>query len=268
MKWLVFIMTLLAFCVLSRALHAKEPRALTLAESDVAPIRTALGFTTMLTFDARPSSVILGDQDAFKVEYAGNGLALKPVVSHAKTNLFVFTDYDRFSFRLLVGPQGEADYAIRVKGKRAQSYSGDAVGSGVAPPALVERRLGQGKVCGGYRLVVESIGWPRSGSTYLVRFRVGSVRAGIPANGQPFEPGDFDIAQDGRSLPIENLYLEGLAFTKQTPRLRGTLVLRQAAIKSGQPLILTFSPDFLKKQNRCLSVAFSRHITARAKKKS
>jgi hypothetical protein len=261
MKWLAFIMTLLAFCAFSRVLHAKEPRTLTLTESDVAPVRTAIGYTTMLNFDARPSSVILGDQDAFKVEYVGNGLAIKPVVAHAKTNLFVFTDYDRFSFRLTAGPTAEADYMIRVKNKRSESYSTGGSGEESAKPqssALIERRINRKTACAGFQLAVESIAWPKSQSTYLITLRVTLVRPGVKSEDLPFEPGDFEVSQGSKSLAIENLYLQRLIFSKQTRSIRGTIVIRQTEIERGKPITLTFAPDFLKKQGRCLSVAFKR----------
>ena len=73
MKWLVFVLTLLAVCMLTRAVEAKTPRTVILSEAEVAPIYAALGYTTMLQFDGRPTSAILGDQDAFKIEYVGNG---------------------------------------------------------------------------------------------------------------------------------------------------------------------------------------------------
>lgn len=262
MKWLAFIMALLAFCCFSWVLHAKEPRTMTLDESDVAPVRTAIGYTTMLNFDARPSSVILGDQDAFKVEYVGNGLAIKPLFAHAKTNLFVFTDYDRFSFRLTAGPTTEAEYMIRVKNRRIKTYeieSGESAATKPQSAPLIERRINRKTACAGFELAVESIAWPKSESTYLITLRVTLVRAGKQPEDLPFEPGDFEVSQGSKAIAIENLYLQRLIFSKLTRSIRGTIVIRQSEMERGKPITLTFAPDFLKKQGRCLSVAFSRH---------
>ena len=264
--------------MISQELHAREgrtdlrpkqeTRTLSLAESNVAPIRTALGFTTMLNFDVRPSSVILGDQDAFKIEYAGNGLAIKPVIARAKTNLFVFTDYDRFSFQLIAGPQNEADYAIHVKGKRP--YSEDTPDKADSRTRKIEKmivkKIGSGKVCDGFELTVDSIAWERNGGTYQAKFGVRNVQSEIPVDGLHFQPGDFDVFQNRKSLPIENLYLDGLVFTKQLRKIQGTLVLAEANLKKGAPLVLIFSPDFLKNKNRCLSVPFSRRSVSSHKK--
>lgn len=271
MKWLVFVLSVLVFCAFSRALQAKEPRTITVSESDVTPIRTALGYTTMLTFDSRPSSVILGDQDAFKVEYVANGLAIKPLLGHGKTNLFVFTDYERFSFRLLAGPAAEVDFSVRVKPKRPDSYSGQ----GQAAPSvqneaseLVTRAVKRRAACAGFDLVLERLAWPKTQSTLLVTFRVSAQKKSALTKEQGFEPGDFAISQDERTLPIETLYLEGLRLSKDQPLIRGTLVLRYSAITADKPMLLTFTPDFLKGSGRCLSVPFSRRATGTAKKKT
>jgi len=118
----VFLFLPVLAVAMAASAFGKAPKILTLDDSDVATVHTALGFTTMLTFDSRPSTVILGDQDAFKIEYAVNGLAIKPVVPHADTNLFVFTDYDRYNFKLIAGPTADADYVLKISPQKPQGY--------------------------------------------------------------------------------------------------------------------------------------------------
>ena len=48
-------------------------------------IQTAIGFSTILEFQSKPLSAVLGDQDGFKLEYVGNSITLKPLIHGAKS---------------------------------------------------------------------------------------------------------------------------------------------------------------------------------------
>src|SRR5256885_2332440 len=113
MQCLGFLLALTAF-VCPVAL-ARSGRTVILRETDVAEIKTVIGYSTLLQFDSRPTSVVAGDQDAFKVEYVGQGLSIKPLLPNISTNLFIFTDYDRFSFRVSSSRTGVPDYYVRVR---------------------------------------------------------------------------------------------------------------------------------------------------------
>jgi|GEM_PF-555455 len=263
MRWAVFVLGVLGILSVMgvwRLVDAKAPRTVTLSEVDVATVKTALGYTTLLNFDGRPSSVVLGDQDAFKVEYVGNGLAIKPLHGGAKTNLFVFTDYDRFNFRLVAGATADADYLLRIRrsspvGDQAQSRP-EPVAS--APSALTRMTVNRRASCGGVTLRVRTVAWPASQSTLLVYFRAQTDHRLVKKHEQRFQPGDFEIWQDGRSLPIESLHLDRLVFTASNPIVEGTLVLRQSELSKSRKLKLAFVPDFLKpKTADCPKVLFS-----------
>src|SRR5260221_731277 len=90
--------------------YAKNLRQLQFNENQVAEIHTALGFSTILEFPSRPISAVLGDQDSFKLEYVGNSITIKPLVAHAKSNLFVFTEFERFNCTLRAGSSDDVDY--------------------------------------------------------------------------------------------------------------------------------------------------------------
>jgi len=51
--------------LLETPLRLKTPRIVTQADSEMVTINTALGYTTLIQFDARPTSAVLGDQDGF-----------------------------------------------------------------------------------------------------------------------------------------------------------------------------------------------------------
>jgi len=266
MKWMAFIATLLALTAFWNNASARTPRVVALAESEVATVSTALGYTTILQFDARPTSAVLGDQDAFKVEYVGNGIAIKPVLSHSRTNLFVFTDYDRFNFRLVTGAASNAEYLMKVRRKGSAGYAIEAGGpEKPRETTLVRKHLRRSASCGGLTLNIRSVAWPESESSLLVDFKIEATKDLTARNPIQFEPGDLEVSQNGRLIAVESLHLTGLQFSTRTPLVEGTLVLRQSDLQGKNYLKLGFFPDFLKaKHPACPSISFSRSGTAKA----
>lgn len=61
---------------------------------------------TVLSFPIRPSKVILGRAGTFGIEYVENDLAISPLNTAARSNLFVYLFGRRFSFDLITSTQG------------------------------------------------------------------------------------------------------------------------------------------------------------------
>lgn len=61
---------------------------------------------TVLSFPIKPSKVILGRAGTFGIEYVENDLAISPLNTAARSNLFVYLFGRRFSFDLITSPQG------------------------------------------------------------------------------------------------------------------------------------------------------------------
>lgn len=264
MKWMAVVLSALAITAIYKNASGKTPRILNLSDSEIGTVRTSVGYTTMLQFDSRPTSVVLGDQDAYRVEYVGNGLAIKPILPHAKTNLFVFTDYDRFNFSLVSGPSNQSDFVVKVKREGSLGYappSPKEVGSVDAEinTRLVRKNIGKRSTCGGIVLAVETIAWPESRSTYLVQFSASVDPKSFKEKEVRFEPGDFSILQKNADLPIESLHLNRLSFDARNRKVQGTMVLRQSSLRKLVPLRLKFSPDFHRSRYpNCPVVSFSR----------
>ena len=91
------------------SVQANVIRRIEADEDKVALVRTAVGFSTILEFPSKPLSAVLGDQDSFKLEYVGNSITVKPLVSGATSNLFVFTEYNRFTCTLKSGAKSDVD---------------------------------------------------------------------------------------------------------------------------------------------------------------
>lgn len=201
MKWHFFVILLAVLLSCIQFSFAKGIKALSLGESDVAQVHVALGYSTLLQFDSRPTQAIVGDQDSFKVEYVGNSLAIKPLMAGISTNLFVVTDYEKFNFRVSAGRGFEPDYILRIKRKRIDPPS-DSSG-------LATKHLNTSKSLGGFTLSLLSVATTRASSALIYSFRLSSKGQTVS-----FQPGDFEILQNGRTLPIENIYLERLVLGK------------------------------------------------------
>lgn len=249
---------------------AKSPKSLRLSDSEVGVIRTSVGYTTMVQFNTRPTSVVLGDQDAFKIEYVGSGLAIKPLLSRVKTNLFVFSGYDRFSFQLSSGSQQEADFLVKVERKSLFPVVSETPDFKSKPEYLTIN------TCNGLSLRIRRmVGNALSQDLYLdfeAELSSKWFRKDRPKLG--FEAGDFDIRIhleskiDGKvkivSVPIESLILMKLHFEARTRIVAGTLKISQKSISrlwdekhfGVKKLDLGFTPDFLKqKQKTCVYVS-------------
>lgn len=78
----------------------------------IVTVRTALGIATIIQVPDRPNSVVVGDQDKFKVEYLDQAITIKPLHAGAKSNLYVYTDYRRYNVQLVTGTEASSDYVV------------------------------------------------------------------------------------------------------------------------------------------------------------
>jgi hypothetical protein len=87
------------------AAHAKEACLLKLDDRMVARVEiTPRG--SVLNFPMRPSKVILGKKSSFGIEYVESDLAISPLDSQSRSNLFVYLEGRRFTFDLVTTLQG------------------------------------------------------------------------------------------------------------------------------------------------------------------
>jgi len=180
----------------------------------------AIGYSTLLQFDSRPSHAIVGDQDSFKVEYVGNSIAIKPLVSGATTNLFVANQYDRFNFRISSGRGFEPDYIVKVKRKINDSNPNH----GNLRTRIVNRAGAQN----GMQLKLLTVTTTTNNFAVIYNFEVYSHN-----QKRTFRPGDFEVLQSGRTLPIENIYLERLTL-ERGEKLQGMIVVLRNHVRKAQ----------------------------------
>jgi len=252
MKWFLFVTTSLLLAVLTTNAIAKPTRTLELSEADVGQVHSSLGYSTILQFDARPTSAVLGDQDAFKVEYVGNSLTIKPLVPGARTNLFVFTDYERFSFRLITGASSQVDYVVRVKRKRSKSassfYEYISYEDDVASEKMATVNVNRSANCRSTSLTVESFSYPKAKPWVVVHF---AVSQGAKGKAFEFKPESMVLVKGKELVPIETLYLETATIPANDSKMKGSLLVRRENPNNSSSLMLVFSPEHFK-ENRCL----------------
>jgi hypothetical protein len=95
-------------------LHAERVRTLYANDQRVEPVYLSMGRSTVLRFDEKPKTVVIGNQNYFSVAYIGNDISIQPV-GITTTNVFVYTESQTFSLILKVGPSTQYDDLVNVK---------------------------------------------------------------------------------------------------------------------------------------------------------
>lgn len=86
-------------------------------EQDVLKVNTSLGFCTVLEFPDKPTMVSVGDNALVQIEVPQNSknVVIKPIEDSGETNLFVFTAYQRFNYKITIGNEQNVDYVINAQ---------------------------------------------------------------------------------------------------------------------------------------------------------
>lgn len=104
---------------------AEEVKIIRLDEKSIGKV-TISTRGTVLSFPIKPTKVILGRAGTFGIEYVESDLAISPLSTGSRSNLFVYLYGRRFSFDLVTGNEnGSAvirvldatDPALKKKGK-------------------------------------------------------------------------------------------------------------------------------------------------------
>lgn len=106
--WIMLLVPALSFA----ADHSARVRHVECHTDQIVTVQTALGIATIIQVPDRPNSVVVGDQDKFKVEYLDQAITIKPLHAGAKSNLYVYTDYQRYNVQLVTGAEASSDYVV------------------------------------------------------------------------------------------------------------------------------------------------------------
>lgn len=196
---------LMIFCVLHNAFaESFRVKRINLGNDQIAEIKTALGIATIIQVPENPNSVVVGDSEAFKVEYLDQAITIKPLYSGAKSNLYIYTDYRRYNVQLVSVNQTEANFIVylvpaqTLKKKEKPIRSVEPYLSGIKwwkfnslfkndDLQLQIRRLGLS-----------------SNNVALIDFTISSQKK------SEITPSSLILKQNGKVLTIHNLFLSNL----------------------------------------------------------
>ena len=101
----IILSLVIAVSLYATALASSRVKKVEVQKDQIVRVNTAVGIATIIQVPDRPNSVVVGDQDAFKVEYLDLAITIKPITPHGKSNLYIYTDYRRFNVELNSGPE-------------------------------------------------------------------------------------------------------------------------------------------------------------------
>lgn len=216
-------------------------------------------FSTLIKFDAHPEPGLIGDQDAFKVEYMRNMVAIKPLVSKGKTNLFLFTKEGQFNFQLVAGTANHDNIVYVQRAVAPVSAKNLNVERVVVVDDLLTKKIGKTATALGMVLKLESVATPMSRSTVVLRF---SVEQKFSENKKSefvtLNRKRLSVTQGKMPLPIENTYLENSRPSTNTLLTKGLILLRTDRLKKNASVDLRILPTGKKEPSKSdLLISFS-----------
>jgi hypothetical protein len=195
-------------------------RKVEVPQDKIVTVRTALGIATIIQVPAPPTSLVVGDSSAFKVEYLDQAITIKPLRANAKSNLYVYTDWRRFNVQLVTGGEGAADYVVYLEEPIPKSKA----------PSLRWTSVNRSLQSEGVSIAVHRTARTRDGRL-LIEFAITATKPAI------FDPRWVWITQRGKPRPIQSLFLSNLNLSP-SGAATGTLELLPSEVDPHEPLHL------------------------------
>lgn len=199
-------------------------RKLTVQADQIATVKTALGIATIIQVPDRPNSLVVGDTEAFKVEYLDQAITIKPLHVGAKSNLYIYTDYRRFNVQLVTGPEPTADYVVYLDVPKNREISKET------KPTLTWTRFRNALENDSISLEVTRLGRTRDG-VHIIEFKMKSTSR------TKIDPKWFWLTQRGNTIPIHRLILSQIDVDSKST-LEGTIQMLKSDISGRGPLRL------------------------------
>lgn len=233
MKLLLIFITLCLGSVDSFA-ESTRVRRVPYGSDQIVTVRTALGIATIIQVPDRPTSLVVGDTESFKVEYLDQAITIKPLHGSARSNLYIYTDYRRFNVQLLTGAEPSADYVVYLDSPKEKS--------GDLKSTLRWMRYKQVLNNDSLSLEVGRLGRTRDG-LLVVEFKLKSK------NKEQIDPKWFWLTQNGSTKPIHRLVLSGLQLDQKNA-ITGILQILRADLDANVPIRL----EVRRKRNSYLTL--------------
>lgn len=211
-KFKLLVLTL--FCL---SAYAEKVRNVEVKDDQIVTVRTSLGIATIIQVPDRPNSVVVGDQDSFKVEYLDQAITIKPLTNTARSNLYVYTDWKRYNVELVTGSQEVADYVVYLKSPKKKKSED-----------LRWKKSSNFLRNGNLKLSLNRIGNFQD-KLFLIEFEVKSEKD------IEFKPEWIWLTQNGEAKPIWKLVLSNPSL-KKGKVMKGLIQVQKTEL-SGQHLL-------------------------------
>jgi hypothetical protein len=190
----------------------------------IVTVRTALGIATIIQVPDRPNSVVVGDQDAFKVEYLDLAVTIKPLQQGVKTNIYIYTDWKRYNVELISGQESSSDYVVYLENPKDKneveattSIKGDTI-----KWVNLRRSFQNGDIN-----FEAKRGAKLKNGILQIEFYLTSEKK------QNISPEWIWLTQKGKTKPIHNLILSSLEISPHS-KIQGILQLNISDIESSE----------------------------------
>lgn len=218
----------LIFSILAYASAEARVRRVAVNGDQIVTVRTSIGIATIIQVPDRPNSVVVGDQNAFKVEYLDQAITIKPLSNGARSNLYIYTDWKRFNVELVSGGESIADYVVYLDNPKAKTPQ-----TGPTPKkniGITWTNFKNNLKNEAMKVSVNRLGKTKDG-LLLVELTITSTQK------ESFKPEWIWLSQSGSTRPIHNLFLSSLETSPQKA-ISGVMQLREVDLMANAPMRL------------------------------
>lgn len=215
------ILVLLVFLVPVQVISDSRVRKITVQGDQVVTVKTAIGIATIIQVPDSPNSVVVGNQNAFKVEYLERAITIKPLSFGAKSNLYIYTDWKRYNVQLVAGPEATAEYIVYLENPKRKVERGKA--AGVVWTSFKNQLRNDGLT-----FEVNRLGRTKDG-VLLIEFTLRSKKK------ETLRPEWLWLTQNGQTRLIHSLFLSSLQIKSNDP-VQGVIQLLQTDLELSLPL--------------------------------
>ncbi len=217
------ILTILAFSLIAwNADATQRVRRVPVQGDQIVTVKTSIGIATIIQVPDRPNSVVVGDQDSFKVEYLDQAITIKPILGGAKSNLYIYTDWKRFNVELVSGAEASADYVVYLEIPKEKPQTKSIKDFGVRWTDYRNQLRNEN-----LNLSVNRVGRAKDG-ILLIEISISSTKR------ETFKPEWIWLSQLGEMRPIHNLFMSSLEVTPQRT-ISGVIQLREVDLNTNEP---------------------------------
>lgn len=213
-----FLWILLTFMP-TASFAAERVRHVVVQKDQITTVRTAIGIATIIQVPDRPNSVVVGDQEAFKVEYLDQAITIKPLHSGAKSNLYIYTDWRRYNVQLMTGAESSADYVVYLDHQKEKSKE----------TKTIIRWMNYQKEMTNRNLTLSTKRLSRTKDLLLIDFEIKASAY------EKIDPSWIWIIQSGKTRPIHNLALSKVE-VKPDEKVTGLIQILRSDINESSNL--------------------------------